>query len=233
MVNEQKIYVGVPTLSQFQLLGRLLGSIKSQTDKPDGIFLIDNSNGKLPDYLADQADVVYEANNLGVARSWNLLIETAPNDDDLVLITNDDNELVPEAVATFRRYGQDMPSQNYFTSKSGGFSCFCFRKKALTEVGRFDESFYPAYYEDNDYHHRIKQRGIDYQPVDIETYILGFDGMSSWSSRGTDTPETDKEMINIGSRLNHLYYQKKWGIGQENVQTFTAPFDLKTIKNKL
>ncbi len=43
--------------------------------------------------------------------------------------------------------------------ESPHFSCFLAGKSLLERIGRFDEAFFPAYYEDNDMHHRIKLAG--------------------------------------------------------------------------
>lgn len=40
------------------------------------------------------------------------------------------------------------------------FSAFMLSKEAYEKVGQFDEGFYPAYHEDNDYHRRIKLSGM-------------------------------------------------------------------------
>ena len=123
--------------------------------------------------------------NLGVARSWNFGVITGIKDfaADYFLILNNDTLLHPdtidEMVAELERGEAMLVSA---TNLSGDlaeppeiliyknllerklrdcpdFSCFMIGREALEKVGPFDENFYPAYFEDNDYHYRIRLAG--------------------------------------------------------------------------
>lgn len=40
------------------------------------------------------------------------------------------------------------------------FSCYMLRRDAIKQIGWFDENYYPAYWEDNDFHLRILRAGL-------------------------------------------------------------------------
>lgn len=221
-----KIYIGVPTLTRFDLLDRLLQSIKNQTLQPDGMFIVDNSNGNLSEEDLEYIDntTVIEVPNMGVARSWNEMILRV-EDEDVILITNDDNVLEPYAVEMIYDLALDNPEHNYFGSLTGGFSCFAVRGKALVDVGKFDETFYPAYFEDNDYHYRMKLQDIDFICTKEEIYKLGVDGQASQTVNSDMTNSETKEIIRSGYIANQAYYKAKWG-GGPGEEKYKKPFNL-------
>jgi hypothetical protein len=99
-----------------------------------------------------------------------------------------------------------------------GFSCFCISRKLGHVIGRFDENFIPAHYEDNDTHRRIQLAG--YEAGAFAPY---------WHFRnGTTRSDPERLQAVINSRSKE-YYCKKWGapldgespIGRE---TFLSPF---------
>jgi hypothetical protein len=178
--------------------------------------------------------MVYGEENLGNTETYvKQMLEFIKNDDDLIIITNDDNSLDERCVEIFYTYGKKYPDRDFFASKSGGFSCFCFRKRGFSKVGRFDENFYPAYFEDNDYHYRMKLLGVQYMPVDIEVYEKGFNGKESNTMFGETTTDEDKDIIQLGFRLNQKLYVRKWGGLPNGMQKYTKPFNVKITKNTL
>lgn len=50
--------------------------------------------------------------------------------------------------------------EEYQEAESPDFSCFLLSKEAWETVGEFDERYVPCYFEDNDYHYRLKQAGV-------------------------------------------------------------------------
>lgn len=47
------------------------------------------------------------------------------------------------------------------------FSCFMISRACYERVGEFDANYYPAYYEDNDYHVRMHRAGIKAMCIDL------------------------------------------------------------------
>jgi hypothetical protein len=80
-------------------------------------------------------------------------------------------------------------------------------------VGRFDPTFFPAYYEDNDYVRRAKLKGIGVKH-------LGHEIVASHVGSATI-----KDGFSVNSHANHLYYQRKWG-GSPGQETRGFPVHL-------
>lgn len=59
--------------------------------------------------------------------------------------------------------------KDYSEAPHPHFSCFMISIDTLNKVGWFNEVFYPAYFEDNDYHHRIKIIGGNEGAITITT----------------------------------------------------------------
>jgi hypothetical protein len=120
----------------------------------------------------------------------------------------------------------DVPDQELLVSArpiwqpGPDFSCFCVSRRLGQEVGRFDEGFNPAYFEDNDTHRRIQ--------------LAGFEGAAFapyWHFRSGSFRASPERRREIQSSFEHCkrYYCQKWGapydmespIGRE---TFSVPF---------
>lgn len=97
------------------------------------------------------------------------------------------------------------------------FSCFMMNVETIEKVGWFDEEFYPAYFEDNDYHRRINLAG--YKAVTsnkIPYYHYG----SMTIKEGAEI----KRLTNANYLHNKAYYKKKWG-GDPGNEVFDTPFN--------
>ena len=53
----------------------------------------------------------------------------------------------------------DMKPITNWREEGPDFSCFMITPQTIKDVGLFDENFYPAFHEDNDYHLRILKAG--------------------------------------------------------------------------
>lgn len=146
--------VGITVLRQYEELARCLQSVRNSSLAPNRIIVIDNGR-----QLGSQegVTVVTPSTNLGVAASWNLLlsmIHPLP-----AIILNDDCEVAKD---TFRLM---MSVQGPCLVTACGWSCFRHDYEVRQRVGSYDESFWPAYYEDSDYAHRMKLAGMS--PVNL------------------------------------------------------------------
>jgi hypothetical protein len=96
------------------------------------------------------------------------------------------------------------------------FAMFAVTRELFERVGRFDEGFDPAWFEDNDMHRRIQLAG--YEAGAFAPY---------WHFRN-GTVRTDPERLavahNGGFERSKQHYIEKWGgpLGQER---YTTPFD--------
>jgi len=102
------------------------------------------------------------------------------------------------------------------------FSGFMLSKNAYATIGEFDEGFSPAYFEDNDYHRRLKLVGlvaIKHPPALFYHY-----GSATRNESGTITV-TDWSFVN-----SRAYFEAKWGGAPENdgslgTRLHTRPFN--------
>jgi GT2 family glycosyltransferase len=104
-----------------------------------------------------------------------------------VLVVNQDIELRPDTYRTLIEQDRDfvtcvstgdrtisspdphMPRIRP-TRPHPDFSCFLIRKDAYGVIGPFDEAFYPAWFEDNDYHIRAARAGVELVCIDLPFY---------------------------------------------------------------
>lgn len=89
-------------------------------------------------------------------------------------------------------------------SESPEFSCFMLKKSTVDKIGYFDPNFYPAYFEDNDYHHRLKIAGLHAYKTNQAVYY-------HYGSRTMKQDDEIKALVNNGYAINREYYIDKWG----------------------
>jgi len=141
----------------------------------------------------------------GVARSWNILMEAAGSD--YTIISNDDVEVHSN---TFRAIIDAAESQknNVFFAGSGhsgnAFSLFLVRYAFWSEH-RFDEYYWPAYFEDNDYAETMARLGHKIITVNTAAYAhVGSSTIARYS--GPEMVEHHKQF-----QKNRAYFAHKWG----------------------
>jgi hypothetical protein len=96
------------------------------------------------------------------------------------------------------------------------------RKKIHDKVGYFDETFYPAYFEDNDYYWRMCLANEPIIQASTELFEHGKDG--KWSCTLNSGDENLRKKIQTGCDSNYHYFVAKWG-GEPRKEVFTTPFD--------
>ena len=157
--------VGVPVLNQVDRLAELIQSIDQEVEI---LAVVDNSGGdpSVGSFLEKtvregvsgirQIKVARNFGNAGVAASWNQLLTAFP-EKPWALIVNDDVRF-PAGVLSRLRILMDG-SRPLFCSLLPGadaFSAFALTTKTWDRIGLFDESFYPAYFEDLEYRDRLR-----------------------------------------------------------------------------
>lgn len=142
--------------------------------------------------------------NLGVSRSWNMGIDKMRADDTSWLI------IVSTAIR-FKKGGLDMidilkqrPEQNVLEALNVyGWHLIAFNRRLIDRVGKFDENFYPAYFEDLDFSIRIRKTyHLDppfWDKIDVDVEDTGM-GLSI--KRGLVDAPADSLIA---------YFQRKWG----------------------
>lgn len=155
MTNEKKaVHVGVPVLRRYDLLRLMLLSLSAGTVLPAKVWIIDNGRQKhrvaeAIEGLPFPVDLCTPDIPLGVAESWNWLIDNLPEER---IITNDDITFTRDAVERMVATPGDLVFGH-------GYSCYLIRDSAIEKVGKFDERISPgyAYWEDIDYDTRVRQ----------------------------------------------------------------------------
>lgn len=218
----------IPTIRRFDTLQTCVESALLGSMPPDKVIIIDNSAGRLKEqpfiptwHAFGNITMIQAVRNLGCAASWNMFMGMAPNDDSeyMTLISNDDVTMEQDTIKTIWDAYIAHPEVVLFhgTGKNG-YSLFATRKSAWSAVGGFDEKFYPAYYEDNDYSRAIVSRGYLFHCMDTLTY-----GHVGSATLATYTPEEQKQH-HRQQQANQAYYIAKWG-GLPHREVFQYPFN--------
>src|SRR5262245_38462868 len=199
--------LGIPTLCPHGLLRACIASALAGTRPPHVVFVVDNGGGFAhPDA---RVRVLNPSANLGVARSWNLLHKVANRLP--LIISNDDIRFAPDTCAIA------LATPGPFVAICA-WACFLQREECWQAVGEYDERFWPAYFEDNDYHYRMRLAGLDY--VVPAGGAVGHAGSATLQA----LPEVHRQRVAHHFELNREYYARKWG-GPPGAERFARPFD--------
>lgn len=148
----------------------------------------------------------YSQENLGVARTWNLFCkECLQQGIDVALIANDDIILYDNAIQRIVR--AVTQNKNAFVAYAGpnAFSFFALPLTVFTHVGGFDEAFWPAYFEDNDYAHRMRIMQVPLMFLENQEYF--HKGSATIKDYSSERLEAHHQQF----RKNEAYYTRKWG----------------------
>jgi GT2 family glycosyltransferase len=191
----------VPVLNRYDLLQRALMSI----DYPiRHLLIIDNGSANNPiatevsisDYV-EQTTYLPMPANLGVAASWNLGIKSFPHDNRWFFASND-VEFGPGALEKL----SEARTDEITLSKGFPFwQVFSVGYEAVRRLGLFDEGFYPAYFEDNDYQRRAAWFDVNIRKLDL---LLQHDNSSTIRSSSLYTQRNDQTFRN-----NEFYFAEK------------------------
>jgi GT2 family glycosyltransferase len=184
----------------------------------------------------------YES-NMGTARSWNYgIADGLDKGADYVAVLNNDIVCHPEcldrlahrmergdvALATALDVRGEVASPEELAtisaeSKDGvpesehpDFAAFVLSRTCWETVGTFDEDFFPAYFEDNDYHRRIMLAGL--RAVVHPPAMFYHFGSRTQNESGA-APVVSGSMF----ERNRDRYLRKWG-GLPGAENFHVPF---------
>lgn len=223
---DRKIYYCLPTYKSFDLAYESVLAALRSTLVPDQIIIADNStNGSGATYLqplTEKFNNVYiwpqSVNN--VARTWNLFHETLNND--YIIIANDDIQVEPYTIEKLVTAADTNPDRIFFAGdgySGNAFSLFLLTHHGFNTIGRFDEKFDPAYFEDNDYARRmlLKAYGI--------TFVSGATYQHVGSSTINRYTPDEMNMHHNAFRANQAYYIRKWG-GNPHQEIYETEFNM-------
>ena len=192
----------VPILTGSQLLYRMLDSI----DRPIArLVIIDNGNALntstgWPVEHVQRTSVIKMPANLGVAGSWNLGIKATPFAP-WWLIVNHDVMFEPGALGQFATMA--APDTLVLNGGPQPWCAFAIGEDIVRDVGLFDESLHPGYFEDVD----MERRCTPTVPiVRLPAGLIHHDNSSTLASGYG-------EQNNRTYASNAEYYQRKVGAG--------------------
>lgn len=222
--GEPRLAVGVVSLAAPDLLERCLASVAAQRALGSLADVAVVMNGPAVAMVCRKWEEVNgvlvhrPGRNLGTCASWNRLCRWAwPRGAAGILLLNDDMALTdPGTLGEFLAVYTDGGWRQMRFVMGRGFSAVCVTRPVWEEVGGFDEGFWPAYYEDNDYWRRFTLRGIAWDHVVIDSVHEG----SATLSRSDEL----KALNGHTFALNGDRYRAKWG-GGPHQETYAEPWN--------
>lgn len=199
------------TYRRFDLLERMIDSVKKGSVVPDQILLLSNG-GDIEGYVAQRnlasAGVHLVPRNLGrvsVAKAWNLGFKEGG---DTTIVTGDDVVFGEHTLENLRDGAVASESRFLYpaTNASQMFCVFTAKMALFEKIGWFDEQFFPAYFEDNDFFRRMTLAGEGALAI-AECDPYHHDTSSTLKS--FNPPEQEEHHVQF--RQNQRRYVVKWG----------------------
>jgi len=125
---------------------------------------------------------------------------------EFIIIHGDDVTFQDDTFETICHYAAKYHEQHpIIIGFDGQWNVFAQANYTLDEIGYYDEKFFPAYFEDNDYYYRMRLAGYQY----LVSQDIKFDHIGSGSLKAFNGQEKAKHHEQF--RKNKNYYIKKWG----------------------
>ncbi len=157
----------IPVLNRYDLLERCLQSI----DYPiKHLLIIDNGASTVEQDIEVHVPEIVKFTtylpmpaNLGVAASWNLGIKSFPYDDRWFFASND----VVFRPGALERLSEVHTGEITLSGVFPFWHVFSVGYEAVRRLGLFDEAFFPAYFEDNDFNTRANHHEVPIRKLDL------------------------------------------------------------------
>jgi len=133
--------LGVPVLNRPDLLYRMLDSIDTEVGQ---IVIIDNGGVASQSTVNQSERVIRPGQNLGVAASWNLIMQATPLAKWWAIV-NFDLIFAPGDLDRLAQHMDTTTGPEGMVATLGTFSAFGVSREAINRAGWFDENFHPAY----------------------------------------------------------------------------------------
>ena len=211
MNQDFKFIVAIPTINRADLLNEALEKY-FEDFKDTHIAICDN--GKQNIITREENFMIYRPEeNLGVAKSWNMLMDYADKIEAThVLVLNDDIYLgkTEHEINMLIRNNMDADFINSFHN----WCSYILKVEAWKIAGKFDEEFFPAYFEDNSF---------DYKMTLIEAKKTWTSFLDPLVYRNSMTIAKDPALNNRFQQNRELYIQM-WG-GLPTEEKYTTKFN--------
>jgi len=203
MNNNFKFIVAIPTINRADLLNEALEKY-FEDFKDTHIAICDN--GKQNIITREENFMIYRPDeNLGVAKSWNMLIDYADKINAThILMLNDDIYLgkTEHEINMLIRNNTDADFINSFHN----WCSYIIKVDAWKKAGKFDEEFFPAYFEDNSFDYKMTLIGAK------KTWTSFLDPLVY---RNSMTIAKDPALNNRFAQNRELYIQMWGGLPSE------------------
>lgn len=160
----KRLCIGIPTINRADLLRESLLSL-AETCPEAHIVLVDNGRQSIDELLEElgrrygRYTLIENQVNKGVAGSWNQLARVAwDHEHDHVWIVNDDIILGRPEESVLKAIG--ARPDRVLLAFEARYASFVLPRAVHEAVGDFDEAFFPAYCEDDDYEERLDLAGL-------------------------------------------------------------------------
>jgi len=163
--------------------------------------------------------------HLGCSGGWNVLIRHCFDklNYDYIIVVGSDTCFKPGFVEAFIRDLETI-KPDFAVGQDTMFNCWTMNRNCYEKIGLWDENFFPAYFEDGDYHCRIKLS-------DIVMKNVGDSGL--FEHFGSATIKTNNERNNTNHLTfvkNEAYFKKKWLISGNWDADYKTPFNNPNMK---
>jgi GT2 family glycosyltransferase len=130
------------------------------------LLVIDNGEGS-DLFFSDKFEKVTVLDmpaNLGVAGSWNLGIKSFPYAERWFIVSND----VEFEAGSLGMLAQARRDEITLCDAFPYWQAFALGDEAVNDLGLFDESLFPAYFEDDDYMRRAEFVGVNVRRLEVK-----------------------------------------------------------------
>jgi GT2 family glycosyltransferase len=211
MEKEIKLVVAIPTINRADLLNEALAKY-FEDFKFTHIAICDNGNQNI--LTREENFMIYRpAQNLGVAGSWNMLMDYSDKIGATHILMLNDDIYLGKSAETIMYLIRNNIGYDFFNSYHNWCS-FILTIDIWKKVGGFDTEFFPAYFEDNSFDYKMTLAGAN----------------KSWTSfldpvvyRNSMTIAKQPE-LNSRFMQNRQMYIDMWG-GLPTEEKFTTKFN--------
>lgn len=156
MNQEIKLIVAIPTLNRADLLNEALERY-FEDFKDTHIAICDN--GKQDIITREENFMIYRPEaNLGVAKSWNLLMDYCDKMNATHVLMLNDDIILGRTEHEIKLLIRSNPNADFINSMQNWCS-YILKVEAWKIAGKFDEDFFPAYFEDNSFDYKMTLSG--------------------------------------------------------------------------
>jgi len=207
-----------------------LKTLLPQSDSFVKLVVVDNGHQNITiDH--PKVEVIVNKENLGVSGSWNQILNhfADAKEVDYVLMLNDDITLAKDQLEKIRKFISKNTSKKMivgpFYWAVWAMSIDFLPTIAYTSKKYFDEGFFPAYYEDNDFHRRVSL-------LDDSLYMGAGDTFQPEIMDNSMTKKKGMPQGKKGAKGSAVYYTAKWG-GPPGKERFHRPHNQKVSTEAL